>query len=78
MKHNRNYEILIEETSQRQLYKKSMENIRLTQLKAKADLEAELDYQKKYIGSPMINKAKYYQQIGEGFMASKRLVLSLF
>ena len=58
---NRRYKIRIKEYEEGELYKRSMENCRLNDLKKKADIEAEWEYQKKHCGSPMpISQYKQY------------------
>jgi hypothetical protein len=53
--------IIIKEYEEGELYRKSMENCRLNDLKKKADIEAEWEYQKKHCGSPMpISQYKQY------------------
>ena len=79
---NRRYKIKIPEYEEGELYKKSMENIRIAQLKRKADIEADYEYNKKYIGSlmPREEKKTYYKQLMDNFHAwqKQRKVLKLF
>lgn len=74
MKHNRNYQIEIEETSQKALYKRAMENCRLNDLKKKADIEAEWDYNKQFIGSPLPrNEMKtYFENMMKNYQLFKK------
>jgi hypothetical protein len=70
---NRHYKIRIKEYEEGELYKRAMENCRLNDLKKKADIEAEFEYNKKYIGSPMprAEQQSYFQQLVKNYQASK-------
>ena len=74
MKHNRNYKIRIPEYEEGELYKRAMENCRLNDLKKKADIEAEWDYQKRYIGSPLPrNEMKtYFENVMKNYQLFKK------
>jgi hypothetical protein len=74
MKHNRNYKIRIPEYDEGELYKRAMENCRLNDLKKKADIEAEWNYQKRYIGSPLPrNEMKtYFENIVKNYKLFKK------
>ncbi len=69
----KHFEIVIAETTPKALYKKSVENIRLTQIQNKANLEAELDYGKRYIGSCMPTKERisYLKETALNYQNSK-------
>ena len=71
---NKRYKIRIKEYEEGELYKRAMENCRLNDLKKKADIEAEWDYQKRFIGSPLPrNEMKtYFENIVKNYKLFKK------
>ena len=57
--------------TQQQLLQKSIDNIHYQQIKNRVNLEAELEWNKTYIGSPMPDQAKYNEELGLSFIKSK-------
>ena len=57
--------------TQQQLLQKSIDNIHYQQIKNRVNLEAELEWNKTYIGSPMPDQAKYNEELGRNYQQSK-------
>lgn len=55
------------------LLQRSIDNVRLSQIQEKVNLEAEVEYARKYIGSPMPQSdfKEYMTNISEGYLKSK-------
>jgi uncharacterized protein YaaW (UPF0174 family) len=74
---NKNYTIEIEETTPKQILKRSVDNIRFQAIKEKVNLESELFYNKQTIGSPLPRKEyqNYLQKLVQNYQQSKLVKL---
>jgi hypothetical protein len=72
----KNYKITIEPVED--LLQRSVDNIRYQAIKEKVNLESEIDYARKYIGSPMPNHANYLKELGVNYQRSKQIKYTLF
>jgi len=59
---------------------RSIDNIRYKQIKEKVDLEAELEHNKRYLGSPLPaqERVSYLANIGRAYAKSRLSIIKLF
>ena len=69
---NKNFVIEISETSQKELYKKAVENMRIKQYQEQDDMRVELSHREKYIGSLTENRPNYLRTLGQKFLFYKK------
>ena len=69
---NKNFVIEIPETSQKELYKKAVENMRIKQYQEQDDMRTELAHRERYIGSPVDNRPSYLRTLAEKYLHYKK------
>ena len=69
----KHYIIEIPTYKEGELYKKSVENLRIRQYQEKDNITTEMNLRKKFIGSPLPRKEKigYFQELGRAYQKSK-------